>query len=66
VFSDLDERSMIAQALHKKLRGRTKLSTPNEYAQLYQFLMRQGFSPAGASAALRRFRAAGGRDPDQE
>jgi SOS response regulatory protein OraA/RecX len=66
VFGELDERAMIAQAVQKKLRGRAKPTTPNEYAQLYQFLMRQGFSPAGVSAAIRRFRAGGGRDPDQE
>jgi SOS response regulatory protein OraA/RecX len=56
VFGDLDERSMIAQALQKKLRGRTKLTDPGEYGRLYQHLVRQGFTPAGAVAALRRFR----------
>jgi SOS response regulatory protein OraA/RecX len=64
VFGDLDERAMIAKAVQKKLRGRTKLNGPNEYAQLYQYLMRQGFSPAGVGAALRRFRS--GRAPDQD
>ena len=56
VFGDLDERSLIAQAIQKKLRGRTKLADQREYARLYQFLLRQGFSPAGVVAALRRFR----------
>jgi SOS response regulatory protein OraA/RecX len=56
VFGDLDERSLIAQAVQKKLRGRTRLTDQHEYARLYQFLMRQGFSPAGVVAALRRFR----------
>jgi regulatory protein len=56
VFGDVDERSLIAQAVQKKLRGRTKLTDQHEYARLYQFLMRQGFSPAGVVAALRRFR----------
>jgi regulatory protein len=59
VFGELDERSLIAQALQKKLRGRTKLSDPGEYARLYQHLMRQGFSPAGVVTALRRFRPGG-------
>jgi len=56
VFGELDERSLIARALQKKLRGRTKLSDPNEYGRLYQYLMRQGFSPAGVVAALRKFK----------
>ena len=57
VFADVDERALIAQALQKKLRGRTKLADAGEYARLYQFLMRQGFSPGGVAAALRRFRS---------
>ena len=55
-FADTDERALIAKAIQKKLRGAggapRKLSTP-ERARLYQFLMRQGFTPAGISAALR-------------
>jgi regulatory protein len=58
-FADADERSLIAKAIHKKLRGRTKLAGTAEYARLYQYLMRQGFTPAGIAAALRKFR--GGR-----
>ena len=59
-FADTDERALIAKAIQKKLRGAggppRKLSTP-ERARLYQFLMRQGFTPAGISAALRRIGA---------
>ena len=58
VFGDIDERTLIARALQKKLRGRTKIGSPSEYARLYQFLMRQGFSPAGVTQALRKL---GGR-----
>jgi regulatory protein len=54
VFGDIDERTLIARALQKKLRGRTKIGSPAEYARLYQFLMRQGFSPAGVAQALRK------------
>ena len=64
VFGDIDERGQIAQAIRKKLRGRPKPSAPAEYARLYQYLMRQGFSPAGVSAALRRFRS--GRAAEEE
>jgi regulatory protein len=55
-FGAVDERAMVAQALKKKLRGQTKITTPAEYARVYQFLMRQGFSPAAVNAALRSYR----------
>ena len=64
VFADIDERALIAQAIQKKMRGRTRIADANEYARLYQFLMRQGFSPGGVAAALRRFRT--GSFADQE
>ena len=64
VFGELDERSLIETAIRKKLRGRPPLSDQREQARLYQFLMRQGFSPAGVTAALRRLR--GGRHIDQD
>ena len=57
-FGEADERSAIDKAIQKKLRGtgsspQRKL-TLQERARLYQFLMRQGFTPAGISTALRR------------
>jgi regulatory protein len=61
VFGDLDERTMIAKAVQKKLRGRTKLRDQGERARLYQFLMRQGFSPAAVADTLRKL---GGRDEE--
>ena len=60
-FGDTDERSMIVKALQKKLRGNKKIATPAEYARVYQFLMRQGFSPAAVASALRAYRT--GVDP---
>jgi regulatory protein len=54
VFGDLDERALIDRALKKKLRGRPRLTDRAEHARLYQFLMRQGFSPAAVIAALRK------------
>jgi regulatory protein len=62
-FGEVDERSLVRNALQKKLRGRAKIETPAEYARVYQFLMRQGFSPAVVSAALRQYRR-GGREED--
>jgi regulatory protein len=54
VFGELDERSLIAKAIQKKLRGRARLETPRDRASLYQFLMRQGFTPGAIVAALRK------------
>jgi regulatory protein len=54
VFADTDERSLIDRALQKKLRGAQRPKTLQERARLYQFLMRQGFTPTGVSAAMRR------------
>ena len=53
VFGEIDERAMIQRAIQKKLRGSRKPATMQERARLYQFLMRQGFTPAAVSAALR-------------
>ena len=64
VFADTDERALIDRALQKKLRGGRKPTTMQERARLYQFLMRQGFTPAAVSAALRRLGVAGAADPD--
>ena len=61
VFSELDERTLIARALQKKLRGRPRVIDQAEHARLYQYLMRQGFTPAGVVAALRKI---GRKEPD--
>lgn len=53
VFGDLDERSLIAKAIQKKLRGRPKPKDTAERARLYQYLVRQGFSPALIADALK-------------
>jgi regulatory protein len=60
-FGDLDERALIKKALDKKLRGRAKIDSPAAYARMYQFLMRQGFSPAAVTSVLRAYRK--GSDP---
>ena len=61
VFGELDERTLIARALQKKLRGRPRVIDQAEHARLYQYLMRQGFTPAGVVAALRKI---GRKEPD--
>jgi regulatory protein len=64
VFGELDERTLIDAAIRKKLRGRPAPTDRGEQVRLYQFLMRQGFSPAGVASALRSFRT--GRRDDQD
>ena len=60
VFGDLDERSLIDRAIQKKMRGGKKPTTVQERARLYQYLMRQGFTPAAVSVALRKLGTGGG------
>jgi len=62
-FGDVDERALIARAIDKKLRGGRKIDSPAAYARVYQYLMRQGFSPAGVAGALRKLQKSP-RDPD--
>jgi len=59
VFADVDERSLIAKAIQKKMRGKPTLTSAAEHARLYQYLMRQGFTPAAIAAALRKLRGRG-------
>jgi regulatory protein len=62
VFAEVDERALIGKSLQKKMRGRHRITSAAEHARLYQFLMRQGFTPAGIAAALRK--VAGRSDAD--
>jgi len=63
VFADVDERALIAKALQKKMHSRPRIANQAEHARLYQYLMRQGFTPGGIVAALRKL---GGRtDPEE-
>ena len=56
VFGDADERAMVARAIQKRLRGRTTVKDRAESARLYQYLMRQGYTPAAVMAELRKLR----------
>jgi regulatory protein len=58
VFGDADERTMVARAIQKRLRGRSVLKDRAESARLYQYLMRQGYTPAAVIAELRKIRGA--------
>jgi len=63
VFADVDERALIAKALQRKMRGKSRITDAREHARLYQFLMRQGFTPAAIVAALRKL---GGRSDQSD
>jgi len=66
VFGDKDERSLVTRALQKKLRHRVgRPLDAAEKARLYQYLMRQGFTPAVIVDSLRKLRGAAG-NPDDE
>ena len=56
IFGEKDERALVARALKKKLRMRARPQDSAEYARLYQYLMRQGFTPAVVVESLRRLR----------
>jgi len=51
-FGEVDERALVKQALDKKLRGK-KIATQADYARVFQYLMRQGFSPGTVTGVLR-------------
>ena len=58
-FGDVDERALVTKALAKKLRDNQTIATSAEYARIFQFLMRQGFSPATVTSILRARRRGG-------
>jgi regulatory protein len=62
VVGDLDERTLVARAIEKKLKGRPRPADRAAYARLYQHLMRQGFSPAAISSELRKLQGRGAED----
>lgn len=62
VFGEKDERSLVKKALQKKLRGHQAPTDTAGFARLYQYLMRQGFSPAVVSDVLRKLRRGSAED----
>ena len=54
VFGEVDERSLVAKAIQKKMRSHPTLTTARDRARLYQYLVRQGFTPAAIALAMRR------------
>ena len=55
VFGEHDETDLLDRAVDKRLRGHSeRLSDPRERRKVIAYLVRQGFSAAAASAAVRR------------
>jgi regulatory protein len=53
-FQDLDADAMLAAALDKRLRGRTRIADDREFQRLFRYLMTQGFEADRILAELRR------------
>jgi regulatory protein len=53
VFGDLDESSLLEQALSRRLRGTASLADPGTRRKIYGALARQGFAPDAIMRAIR-------------
>jgi regulatory protein len=51
-FGDADERTLVKRALDRKLRGK-RIATAADHARIFQYLLRQGFTPSTVTAVLR-------------
>jgi regulatory protein len=58
-FEDIDADALIAAALDKRLRGRTRIEDDREFQRLYRYLASQGFESDRIVTLLKRFRHAG-------
>ena len=53
-FGDVDERSLITEGAREEAARRSEdVASRPDYARMFQFLVRQGFSPATVTAVLR-------------
>ena len=53
-FESIDTDALMSSALHKRLRGRERVSDDREFQRLYRYLVGQGFEPDRVLALLRR------------
>ena len=66
VFGGLDEPTLMAEALGRRLRGpRATIADAAHFRRLHQYLVRQGFQPEAVTRLLKR-RARLGAAPDDE
>ena len=52
-FASIDADALLAQALARRLRGRTRIEDDREFQRLYRYLVAQGFEPDRVLALLR-------------
>ncbi|HVQ14381.1 MAG TPA: RecX family transcriptional regulator [Vicinamibacterales bacterium] len=52
-FAAIDGDALLAQALGRRLRGRTRIADDREFQRLYRYLVAQGFEPDRVLALLR-------------
>ena len=52
-FAAIDGDTLLAQALGRRLRGRTRIADDREFQRLYRYLVAQGFEPDRVLALLR-------------
>jgi len=58
-FQDVDGNALIAAALDKRLRGRTRIEDDREFQRLYRYLASQGFESDRIVTLLKRLRRTG-------
>ena len=54
-FAAIDGDALIAQALARRLRGRSRIEDDREFQRLYRYLVAQGFEPDRVMALLRTY-----------
>jgi regulatory protein len=54
-FAAIDGDDLLAQALGRRLRGRTRIADDREFQRLYRYLVAQGFEPDRVMALLRTY-----------
>ena len=55
IFAAIDGDDLLAQALGRRLRGRTRIADNREFQRLYRYLVAQGFEPDRVMALLRTY-----------
>ena len=54
-FAAIDGEALLAQALARRLRGRTRIENDREFQRLYRYLVAQGFEPDRVMTLLRTY-----------
>jgi regulatory protein len=54
-FATIDGDSLMAEALARRLRGKSSIDDEKEFSRLYRYLVAQGFEPERVMALLRTY-----------